>query len=393
MASIKLMLYTHKTLKDKSHPIIFSILKDRKRRVISLGYSATKIQWSERGQTVNAKHPKADELKLLIKKKKKAALKVIMELDGSSKPYTVDDIAESLGHTKKTSMLKEYADQLITSMKQTGRNGNARAYQDALNAFMSFNIDKDIDLKNINIRLLQRYQDALLEKGVKINSISIYLRTIRAIYNRAIRDEIISEGYYPFKNFKIRQESTIKRALSKAEINAIKELDLSNRLDLDFARNIFLFSFYNRGMNIIDIFYLKPDDIIDGRIRYRRQKTGQTFSIKITEQAQSIIEKYQTAYSKYVFPILEEGKEYLSYRNASRLLNKKLKDIGKDLELKMPLTSYVARHSWATIAKRSGIPTAVISEGMGHDSEQTTQIYLDSFEDETLDNANELIIG
>lgn len=393
MASVTFMLYTHKTLKDGSHPIVISIIKDRKRRVISLGFSANDKQWSESKKTVNAKHPKADKLKKLIKQKKEAAIKALFELEGSGKPYTVVDIAEYLGRNAKTSMFKEYTDQLIAIMKQTGRYGNARAYQDALNAFIKFNDEKDIDFKNVNSRLLQRFQESLLAKDVKLNSISVYLRTLRAIYNKAIKDEVVAARLYPFKEITIREETTIKRSLSKEEIAKIKNADLSGRPDMEFARNVFLFSFYNRGMNFIDICFLKPDDVIGGRIRYRRQKTGQTFTIKITEQAQEIIDKYLVPGSKFVFPIVTEGNEYLTYRNASRLLNKKLKVIGDELELKVPLTSYVARHSWATIAKRSGVPTAVISEGLGHDSEQITQIYLDSFEDKTLDDANDLIMN
>lgn len=393
MASVTLMLYSFKKLKDGSHPIVLSILKDRKRRMISLGYSATEKQWSDRWQTVNARHPKADKLKKLIKQKKEAASKALFDLEGAGKPYTVDDIAEYLGRTHKTSSFKEYSEYLIEAMKKSGKSGNAEIYDIASKALLRFNDGKDIDLKNINLKLIKRFQDKLLEDGVKINSISIYIRTIRAIYNKAIKDNVISSIHYPFKDFKIEQEQTIKRALTKEEINSIKQFDTAKRSDLDFARDIFLFSFYNRGMNFVDICNLKPEDIIGGRIRYRRQKTGQTFSVKITDQAQAIIGKYIKPDAKYVFPILVEGKEYLTYKNAGRLFNKKLKDIGKELELKIPLTSYVARHSWATIAKRSGVPTAVISEGLGHDSEQTTQIYLDSFEDKTLDDANDLVIS
>jgi site-specific recombinase XerD len=290
-------------------------------------------------------------------------------------------------------MLKDYTDQLIATMKQTGNNGNARAYQDALNAFIKFNDEKDIDFKNVNSRLLQRFQESLIKKGVKINSISVYLRTLRAIFNKAIDDKVVAKRLYPFTDFEIQQEKTIKRALSKEEITKIRNLDLSKRLDKEFARDIFMFSFYNRGMNFVDISYLQPENIVGDRIIYRRQKTGQTFTIKITEQAQVIIGKYSKPDSKFVFPILKEGKEYLTYRNAGRLLNKKLKDIGKELELRIPLTSYVARHSWATIAKRSGVPTAVISEGLGHETEQMTQTYLDDFENKTLDDANDLITG
>ena len=149
-----------------------------------------------------------------------------------------------------------------------------------------------------------------------------------------------------------------------------------------------------RGMSFIDIAFLKVMDIVNGRVLYSRKKTGQKFSIKITREAKSIIEKYsdQKYPDSYIFHIIKRRKkEFLDYRNAMRLTNKKLKKIGEKAEIKIPLTMYVARHSWATIAKRSGIPTAVISEGMGHDSELTTQIYLDSFESSVLDEANEQI--
>jgi len=140
---------------------------------------------------------------------------------------------------------------------------------------------------------------------------------------------------------------------------------------------------------------LKNGDIENGRVRYRRKKTGQPLSIKLTEQADKIITKYYKTENKndYVFPILKEGNEYNSYRTGIRILNKRLKTIGTEAKVKAPLSSYVARHSWATIAKRSGIPTSIISEGLAHNTEKTTQIYLDSFEDETLDNANDIIVG
>jgi integrase len=157
-----------------------------------------------------------------------------------------------------------------------------------------------------------------------------------------------------------------------------------------------MFSFYNRGMNFADMAFLKVSNIESGRITYYRQKTGQRFSIKITDKTKAIIDKYNDLNNadSYLFPIIyREGKEYLDYKNAMRLMNKKLKKISEILNLDIPLSTYVSRHSWATIAKRSGISTAVISEGLGHSTEEITQVYLDSFENDVLDDANELIIN
>jgi len=393
MASVKLLLYTHKNLKDGSYPILLSILKDRKRRTISTGYSATIGQWSKDKNTVNAKHPHADKIKGVLKKKLMTAEKVILDLDDKGKPYTVDDIADALQIDKKPSSFKEYSEYQIERMKNAGQHGNSRVYNDAKNAFLDFVDKKDIDFKNVTGRLLEQFRQELLERGVKINSISVYLRTIRAIYNKAIKDDIVSEKFYPFKNFKIKTERTQKRALTKESITRIKDLDLSSKPAHELARDIFLFSFFNRGMNYIDICYLKHENLISERIRYRRHKTGQTISIGLTSQAQTIIDKYiSISKGEYIFPLVKPGNEYNSYRTGIRALNRKLKDIGEEVEVDIQLTSYVARHSWATIAKRSGISTAIISEGLGHDSEQTTQIYLDSFEDKVLDEANDLII-
>jgi integrase len=393
MASAKIFLFTHKTLKDGDHPVVLQLINDRKRKMISLG-TAFENEWNFEKEIPNTKHPNVRELRSLIRKKKIEASGAIIELDEFGKPYTVDDIAEKLNVVRSFTFFKEYSQQLIQQMKRVGQNGNARAYQDAQNAFIKFNNEQDIDFKNITPKKINQFENYLLIKGLRVNSISFYLRTIRAIYNKAIKDELINEKYYPFKNYKIKTEKTIKRALNKDDLRKIVDADLKNNYELELSRDVFLFSFYNRGMSFIDVFYLDSKMISDDRIEYRRRKTHQLFSIKLTNESKEIIEKYKgLGNSDYVFPVIAEKDEYRSYRTGLRLLNKRLKKIGESLELEIPLTSYVARHSWATIAKKTGVSTSVISEGLGHQSELTTQIYLDSFDNDVLDSANEKIIS
>ncbi len=243
---------------------------------------------------------------------------------------------------------------------------------------------------------IKDFEESLLEKKKKLNSISVYLRTLRAIYNQAIKDKIALDSLYPFKGLRIKNEITSKRALTKEDIVKIRECKLEKGSELDKARDYFLFSFNMRGMSFIDMAFLKNRDLVEGRIQYAREKTGQKFSIKMTAEAEKIIEKhlYSTEPNSFIFPIIDrKGQEYLDYKNALRLTNKKLKLIGEMTGCSIPVSTYVSRHSWAIIAKRAGVPTAVISEGLGHDSEKTTQIYLDSFENKVLDDANELIIA
>ncbi|AHW62147.1 Site-specific recombinase XerD [Draconibacterium orientale] len=396
MASIKVILYTHKTLKDGSHPILIQVLKDRKRKTISLGHSATKKQWNTNQQLPNSKHPNQSLLTARIKRVKTSVNDIILKLENKEKPFSVDDIIKQFRNNGTDETFETYTDALIETLKTQGKLGNARVYTYTKNAFMAYRNEMDIKLSEIDIKIVQGFESYLTVKGNKLNSVSLHLRTLRAIINRAIKEGLIEESAYPFKKISIKTQKTRKRAVNKDVIKMVEELDVSKEDNLQLYKDLFMFSFYNRGMNFVDMAYLKVKNIESGRINYTRQKTGQQFSIKITDKAQAIIDRYCKLEDKesYVFPIIyRKDKEYLDYRNAMRLMNKKLKKISELLKLDVSLTTYVSRHSWATIAKRSGIATAVISEGLGHESEETTQVYLDSFENDVLDDANELIIS
>ena len=178
-------------------------------------------------------------------------------------------------------------------------------------------------------------------------------------------------------------------------IKKIKELDLSMTPALDYARDMFLMSFYLRGMSIIDMAFLRKSDLVNGSVVYRRRKTGQKLTIFWTSEMQSILEKYSENASQYLLPIIKNVgiNERVCYRNAGYNINRNLKKIAKIINLDFKLTMYVARHSWASAAKTKGIPISVISEGMGHESEATTQIYLASLDTSVVDRANDLIIS
>ena len=190
-------------------------------------------------------------------------------------------------------------------------------------------------------------------------------------------------------------DKTIKRSISFTEIKKIKELDLSQQPILDYARDMFLFSFYTRGMSFVDMAYLRKQDLKNGYLSYRRKKTGQLLTIEWTEQMQAILDKYQPNPTLYLLPIIlkENGNERRQYQNQMMKINRRLKDIAALTRLSVPLSLYYSRHSWATIARRKDIPLAIISEGLGHDSEATTQIYLDSIKSWEVDKANRKILN
>ena len=396
MASAKILLFIHKKLNDGTYPIVLQVIKDRKRKLLSLGYSSYINQWDEENNKPNKKHPNYKELAVLLQKKLYEANKLIIELDEKGDPYTVEDIIFRLKPNTSNMTVFKYSEALIKKLEKSNKIGNSKVYETTLKVFKKFRKDTDLTFEQLSYRIIKDFEESLLEREIKINSISVYLRTLRSIYNSAIKDKIVQENQYPFKNYKIKNAVTTKRAISKNDINKIRAIDLKVGSELDKARDFFLFCFNMRGMSFIDMAYLRNRAIVNGRLTYARKKTGQKFSIKLTPEAEKIIKKY--SYNDkpdgYVFQILDrKGYEYLDYKNALRLTNKKLKILGEMAGCSIPISTYVSRHSWATIAKRAGIPTAVISEGLGHDSEKTTQIYLDSFENKVLDDANELITG
>lgn len=392
MTSIKVLLNRHKKLKNGSHPIILQFIKDRKKKVFYLSQSATEDEWTEGKSLPSKRHPYQAKLTNFIKKRVADANELIFQFESKNKPYTLEDLVTKFSGRESSEYLFVYFDQVIERLEKQGMKGNEIVYKCARTSLFSF-LEKDILLADIDYKFLIAYEEYLNTEGLKINSISVYMRTLRALLNKAIKEDVLSDEAYPFKKYTIKSEATAKRAISKDDINKIRDLDLEPYSTLDMTRDFFMFSYYNRGMSFVDLAFLKHSDIQDGRIVYTRRKTGQKFSIKLTDHSKNLISKYYKKGNGYIFPIITRPeKEFLDYKNAGRLMNKKLKILAEKAGIKAELTTYVSRHSWATIAKRAGIPTAVISEGLGHETEETTQIYLDSFENKVLDDANELII-
>lgn len=396
MASVKLKFITDKTLSDGSHPITLQLLHNRRKKIFYLGYSATKEQWDEENNLPKSNHPDQRLIKSKIQNAIHYLKTIILDFENKHQPFTIEDVEKKYKPNISSDTFEDFTKEIIENLNRVGKLGNARAYSCTLSVFKKFVKNRNVKLHEINHNLISKFETYLFESGIRTNTVSYYLRTLRAIINKAIKEGIIEESVYPFKNISIKSEKTRKRAVNKDVIKMVEELDVSKEEKLQLYKDLFMFSFYNRGMNFVDMAFLKVKNIEAGRINYTRQKTGQHFSIKITDKAKAIIDKYSNLKEpdSYIFPIIyRKDNEYLDYRNAMRLMNKKLKKISELLKLDVSLTTYVSRHSWATIAKKSGIVTAVISEGLGHTTEEITQVYLDSFENDVLDNANELITG
>lgn len=400
--SIKVTLYTSKTLKNGEHPIMLRFIKDRKPKYISIGYSCNSDLWDNKNNCPVKNHPNKLLLDTVITQKINEAQRLLLEFDAEKKSYSLDELKKKYVGNRESITVLKYHDLLISGFKKANQLGNATVYTDSKRALQKFNKDSDFNFSDVTYSFLKKYEQSFKETGAKDTSISFYMRTLRAVFNRAIKEGICKSGLYPFNDYKISElkTETKKRALSKDIIHEIISLKLTDE-SLIHARNYFLFSYYTMGLNFTDLARLKWSNIENDRLQYTRTKTGKLYSIALLEPAKKILSLYKTKYinidSDYIFPILKENhKTEISKRNRIHkiisLVNKDLKQIAIKAGATVNLTTYVSRHSWATIMKKSGVSTSIISAGMGHSTEKTTQVYLDSFEMDVLDEANKKLL-
>jgi integrase/recombinase XerD len=404
--SIKVLLFTSKTLSNGEHPIMLRVIKDRKPKYISVGLSSTLDMWDTKENLPKKKHPLYKQAKIKIAQKKLDAEKLILDLENDNKNLSSYEIKGKLKKEKVNNPhVYPYFDVVIKRLKESGQIKNAEVYNDTKRnlSYFTTNIN-ELHFSDIDIQFLNKFEEFLKVKGKGGNTIYIYMRTLRALINKAIKEEVTSEKYYAFKRFSLAKYAkikTAKRAITKDEIDKIKAVNLESNPELTDAKNLFLFSYYCRGMNFIDMALLQWKNIKQDRVIYTRQKTKELFNIQLLPPALEILDYYKPntfiSANSYVFSVLNESHntpQSIHNRRVkmNREINSQLKDLAAKAEISSELTTYVARHTYATLMKKSGQSTAIISEALGHDSEKTTQIYLDSFENSILDEASKSIL-
>lgn len=407
MASIKVK-YRPSTIADHEGAIYYQIIHERKVRQLNTEYHVMPEEWDERRSMVTTKQSSERKSFILSIRERirwdvERLTKIDKRLDAEGLSYSADDVIDEFRRYASEYSLFNFMESLIIKFKQNGKARTSETYTAALNSFKKFlceakcqgrlRKDEDIMLDSLTSEIMEAYEAWHKQRGNSPNTISFYTRILRAVYHRAVEDNII-ENRNPFRHVYTGVDKTIKRALPLPTIKKIKALDLSLSPPLDYARNMFMMSFYLRGMSFIDMAYLKKTDLRNGSVVYRRRKTGQQLTIGWAPEMQAILDKYPDNPTQYLLPIIKTKgiNERCAYHNMGYKINHNLKKIAELVDINIPLTMYVARHSWASAAKAKGIPLSVISEGMGHDSEATTQIYLASLDTSVVDQANSLIL-
>ncbi|WP_417368058.1 phage integrase SAM-like domain-containing protein [Flavobacterium beibuense] len=397
MATIKITL-KNKPTTEGLYPIVLRIIKDRKVKIISLPFKCLKKDWDEANGELKKSDKNYRVRNRILLQKKEEALKIIDEFELEKVDFTLAQFEQRFrGQKDKNITVRDFILEKIQDFELAGRTGSARTYEGTLNSFFGYIENKQLMFREITPELLEKYENYLRSKGGTDGGIAVRMRDIRTLFNDAIRRGVVKKDAYPFIAYKISKlkGKGIKRALTRDEVLLIENLNVEKHPHLREAKNFFLFSYYTRGMNFYDMMKLKWSNIEGDYIVYTRSKTKGNFKIKILEPVQQILDEYrlENRITGYIFPILLRND--LTPKQIEERKGKKLKKFNKDLKLiaetvgvTKKVTSYVARHSFATNLREAGEGADIISQAMGHHDIQMTQTYLKAFEDEDIDKAS-----
>ena len=389
--TVNVLCYKSKNLGNGEHPLMICVCMDGKRKYKSLGVSVRAEHWNFEKNIPKSNCPNKEYINILIANKKKEYETEIVKLKSEDKLFTANTLNEQVSNSVKPKTIEEAFKEYIQLLQEENRRGYMLSVKQVYNSLIKYN--KHLNIHFIDVAWLKKYETWLRNNGLAENTIGIRFRTLRTIYNYAIQEDMVKAEHYPFKKYRVSKlnQETAKRALSKEDINRVLQYQTDNRF-MRLPIDLFAFTYYMGGINFVDIANLTQKNIIDNRLVYKRSKTGKLIKLPLVPQAVELIKKYHSKNNPYLFPIFS-NRHTTEQEKANRLhkvitkVNKRLKQIGEELGIPIPITTYVARHSQATIMKKAGISTAIIGQIMGHSSERVTQVYLDSFDNEQINNA------
>ena len=390
-ASVKLC-FRPSVVKGKDGTLYYQIIIKRTTHTYASAYRIYPNEWDKRHGRILADSSSLIKIKNRTDWEMQQLYAIVKRHIDRGIPLDFGDIISEFEKLNRQQSFSSFLLSQAERLGQMGRTRTSETYVSALHSFIKFNNDEDIMLYEITAEVMEDYERYLKNRNLTMNSISFYMRTLRTVLNKAVKLHLV-ESITPFQSVYTGIAQTVKRAIDIDSIKKIKELDLGLYPHLAYARDIFLLSLALRGMSFIDMAYLTYDNLRGEHLIYYRRKTGGRLDIRWELQMQTIVEKYPKD-SRYLLPILtNDADDRQTYKKLSKRINRHLRQIGEMVKLPIPLTLYVARHSWASIAKQKQIPISVISDALGHDSEKTTLIYLSTLDNSAVDNANSEILA
>ena len=398
-ATISVICNKFKVLKNGESPIMVRVAKDGKRSMKSLGVSVNPAYWDFSKNTPKKNCPNRTMLMQLISQTLTEYQSKVMEVKVRGENATISSIMEEKGHGIDSVTVEDFLTSHIKQLRDNGKVGNSYAYLNLRTTLQNYYGKKLYFFFNaIDVAFCNKFETWMRKNKFEDTTMHYYFRTLRSTYNKAIEAKCAEREKSPFIEYKLSRFSTKtkKRALSKESVKKILKMDCSTVSDkARLAHDVFSFSYYCGGISLVDVANLTPENIVDGRLIYERQKTHGMINLVMLDEAKTIIERYATYQKRagYLFPILDNRvhitpmQKFNRVRKLCHQINKELHSLAKELGIQEDVTTYVARHSFATVLKKSGVNIGIISQALGHQDIKTTQIYLSKFDDDQVDSA------
>ncbi len=421
--SIKPMLNIRSGTGDGRHTLVIQLIRERRRGVIFTPYRLLPEEFdAARRKAVVTCRRKTHlafirEVNLFLENQRQELGRIVSELECEGRPFTVHDVTSAYRQRYDNRYVHTFFRRQIEDLRKAGALGTANKYKATLVAFEKFAGLRRVDFDSVDENMLLDFERYLRQIPLSPNTVAFYLSNFRAVYNKAQKRGYVTHDRSPFRAVPVHIQKTRKRAVSAEVIRRVATAEFPDSDKLNRARDLFMFSFYTRGMSFVDMAYLRQEDVRDGFVRYRRRKTGQVYTVRIIPEVQTILDRYREQCAPWALPVLldygEDGllhplvfegatsderlrfetKLYLRYKYSLSHYLRSLRSMRRRLDLPVGLSFNVARHSWASLARRQGVPVSIISVGLGHTSEKTTQIYLDELDNSAVDAANETVAG
>ena len=398
-ATISVICNKFKVLKNGECPIMLRVAKDGKRSMKSLGVSVNPAYWDFSKSCPKKNCPNRVMLMQLISQTLAEYQGKMMVAKLKGEEISASSVVADCKLSKCHITVENYITKHIQELRDSGKVGNSYAYLNLRTTLQNFYGKKlNFTFNAVDVSFCNKFEAWMRKNKFEDTTMHYYFRTLRATYNKAVEANCAVREKSPFVEYKLSRFSTKtkKRALSKESVKKILKMDCSDMSEkARLAHDVFSFSYYCGGISLVDVANLTPDNIIDGRLIYERQKTHGMINLVMLDEAKTIIERYATYQKRagYLFPILDNRKHITPMQKFNRVrklccqLNKELHKIAANLKIKEDVTTYVARHSFATVLKKSGVNIGIISQALGHQDIKTTQVYLAQFDDEQVDVA------
>lgn len=391
MATLKLVLDQRRKRKDGLYPLIIRLSHQSSTRDLPTQVKLKPSQFNSRKGIIKGNQKLNDEMQRLLLSYTEIVRKVLTQ----NPLVGIQELKEQVLYPKiQQTTIREYWEAEIERLNKVNRASGARVYTYTLSA-LSKVANLDVPFASFTYQNLKEMDTALYTKGMKVNGVGAYMRTFRAVCNKAIKDDLVGYDWYPFRKYSIRKERTLSRALSLEELQQFFNLDIAENHPAYDSWCIGKLIFMLRGINIKDLLLLTEQNITGDRIQYRRSKTGTLYSIQLLDEAKLLLCRNQgdTLLGRITKEELDNAQALVTRCMQNRkTINKHLKNIGKQLQLSQPLTTYCFRHSWASLCRKSGYPKDLIAQGLGHASTSVTDTYLEQFDQGLVDEMNKQVV-